>query len=204
MALISTLQDTFDNSLDKVTKWSASGAGATWDSVGRRVQLTCTTPDTFLQSGATYDLTSSSIYAMVTPPVVGNGGKYTGLGVGSGTSFLTIRVLGSTLLAIKSVAGTVTQQNIGSYTLPSHRWWRIRESGGTAFFDVSRDGNIWNNVWSTAKGIAVTAVPAYVQCGYTGTEAASNGFVDFVNLPIDVRPPVIKNMNGALLRASTR
>jgi hypothetical protein len=205
MALMATLQDRFDTGLDKVTKWAGSGAGATWDSVGLRAQLTCTNPVTTLISGTTFDLTGSFIYAVVTPPAAGTGTRFTGLGAGTGTNFLTMRVTGSTLSCIKSVAGVLTQQNIGTYTLPTHKWWRIRESGGTAFFEVSRDGNIWNSVWSTPKGIAVTAINGYVESGFTGTEAAANAFVDYINMPIDIRPPMVRSsMNASALRTSTR
>lgn len=206
MALMSTLQDRFDTQVDKTVKWAGSSAGATWDSVGRRAQLTCTTGgDTNLISGTTYDLTSNFLYACPIPPPIGNGGRYLIMGVGALTSnFLQMKVLGNTLYAIRSVSGTVVQQTIGSYSTISHKWWRIRESSSVAIFEVSKDGVNWTIVWNVTKGISVTAINGYFSCGYTGTEAAANAFVDYVNMPIDIRPPVIKTMSGATLRASTR
>lgn len=206
MALMSTLQDRFDTTVDKVTKWAGSSAGTTWDSVGRRAQLTCTTGgDTNLISGTTYDLTSSYLYAAPIPPSIGNGSRYLIMGVGALTSnYLQMKVIGNTLYAIRSVSGSVVQQTVGSYSSITHKWWRIREVSGVAVFEVSKDGSIWTIVWNVTKGISVTAINGYFSCGYSGTEVAANAYIDYVNMPIDIRPPVIRTMNAGALRASTR
>lgn len=183
MALMQTLTDKFDTGLDKAVKWSLSNAGATWDSTNQRVQLACNKPTaSVLGPGTTYDLTGSYIFAKIVIPPTGTGTRVIRLVCGDGgNNSLDIRCTGSTLSAVKSVSGVITSQSIGAYNSTTHAFWRVRESGGNALFDTSTDGLTWTNRWTTTKGITVTALYGYVECFYTGTESASNGFADYVN-----------------------
>lgn len=181
MALAQTLTDTFDAGLDKVTKWGLSSAGTVWDAANQRVQIPCTKPTSSLLAPAiTYDLTGSYFFAKITRPATGTGTRVIRLVMSDGgTNSLDIRTTGTALSAVKSVAGVVTQQALGTYNATTHAFWRIRESGGNALFDTSTDGLTWTNRWTTAKGINVTALYPFVECYYTGTESATNGFVDY-------------------------
>lgn len=183
MALAQTLTDTFDTGLDKAVKWSLSSAGTVWDAANKRVQVPCTKPtSSILAPGVTYDLTGSYVFAKIVIPPTGTGTRVTRLIVGDGgTNSLDIRVTGTALSAVKSVAGVVTQQAIGTYNATTHAFWRVRESGGNALFDTSTNGLTWTNHWTTAKGINVTALYPFVESYYTGTESAANAFVDYFN-----------------------
>lgn len=64
-----------------------------------------------------------------------------------------------TLQAWKRIAGVDTA--IGSLltlNVSAHQWLRIRESGGTTFFDTSANGSVWVNQASAANPIAMTSV----------------------------------------------
>lgn len=176
-----TLQDTFDTGLDKAVKWSLSSAGTVWDSTNQRVQVPCTKPtSSLLAPGITYDLTGSYAFAKIVIPPTGTGTRVTRLVCGDGGSnSLDIRVTGTSLSCVKNVAGTITQQAVGTYNSTTHAFWRVRESGGNALFDTSTDGLTWTNRWTTAKGINVTALYGYIECSYTGTETAATAFVDY-------------------------
>lgn len=207
MALAQTLTDTFDTGLDKATKWGLSSAGTVWDAANQRVQVPCTKPtSSILAPSVTYDLTSSYVFAKITRPATGNGTRVIRLITGDGGSnSLDIRTTGTALSAVKNVAGVVTQQALGTYSATTHAFWRIRESGGTAFFDTSTNGLTWTNRWSTAKGINVTALYPYVECYYTGTESATNGFVDYFSQlhTVDYAATTAINMGSTPVQSET-
>jgi hypothetical protein len=58
------------------------------------------------------------------------------------------------LIGSWSIAGTTT--NVGSvlYNATQHAWWRIRESGGTIFWETAPDGKSWTT-------LVMAAAPAF-------------------------------------------
>jgi hypothetical protein len=186
---IATLTDTFDTTVDKVTTWPNSSAVTVWDA-STRAKLPCATTYSVLNTNSTtpgYDLTGSQIYAQVSPPPTGNGSREMFMEMirdSAATDKLSIYVSGGQLNARRMLAGANSGTGTAvPYNPVAHAWWRIRESGGTTFFDTSPDSVNWTNFWSVANGMVVTAMWLSFSCGYYGTETADNGYVDYVNSP---------------------
>ncbi|MDQ3605819.1 MAG: right-handed parallel beta-helix repeat-containing protein, partial [Gemmatimonadota bacterium] len=64
----------------------------------------------------------------------------------------------SGLLAVKSVGGEQIVLWSGLYNATTHRWWRIRESGGMVFWETSSDGAAWTTHHSEAASIPIAAL----------------------------------------------
>jgi hypothetical protein len=58
----------------------------------------------------------------------------------------------------QTVAGTRTSLASEPYEPARHRWWRLRESAGTLWWETSGDGESWRVLFSRASPIALTAV----------------------------------------------
>lgn len=188
-----TLTDTFDTTVDKVTKWANTSAAVVWES--GQAKIPCTNSYYVLGTDypGTYDFTGSSFVAKITPPPVGSGSlsRETLLRVhlgGSSDDKLVMLVSGTSISARRTVATVNTEGPWTTYDPVAHAWWRIRESAGTTYFDTSPDGTTWTNYWSVLNGFAVTQVWLSVSSGYWGTETASDAFVDNVN-STGVAPP---------------
>lgn len=77
------------------------------------------------------------------------------------------------LRAYKKVAGVNTILASGTYSSTTHRYFRIRESGGTVYFDYSSDFTTWVNFASTANPFAVTALYVGMYAGTYNTELST-------------------------------
>lgn len=89
------------------------------------------------------------------------------------------------LRAYKKVAGSNTIINSGTYNAAVHKYFRIRESLGTIFYDYSVDGINWINFASTSNPFSITSVIIGQQVGTSMTEAgtATATFANFNFLP---------------------
>jgi hypothetical protein len=65
-------------------------------------------------------------------------------------------ISGGVLRAYKKVSGANTSLGTVSYNSTTQRYVRIRESGGTCYFEYSADGFIWTTLASTANPFAIT------------------------------------------------
>jgi hypothetical protein len=202
---ISNLQDSFVSSFN-TSVWTDS-LQASWDSGnGGQLALQCTTSYGYIDTGAqakSYDLTGGSLIAKVTPPPTGSGSREMFMEIsrigtwGSIRDGVSLYVSGGNLGASRRLAGSVSGSATGiPYDPVNHKWWRIRESGGTIYCDTSPDGTTWNNYWSTASGFDVSAIHIDFSCGYYGTETASNGYVDEVNVPPSASTPISSSDSG--------
>lgn len=183
-----TLVDTFDTTVDKAGKWSASSAAVVWDPSGRaKIPNTTSYYGLGTDGAGTFDFTGSSVYAKVDPPPVGAGSlsRETLMHItagGSSNDRLTLLVSGTSISARRTLAGAVNGEGPWfTYNPVAHAWWRIRESAGITYFDTSPDGTTWTNFWSVANGFNVTQVWVSFSSGYWGTEAPSDAFIDNVN-----------------------
>jgi regulation of enolase protein 1 (concanavalin A-like superfamily) len=82
------------------------------------------------------------------------------------------------------MAGTWSTGASLPYNATQHRWWRIREQGGSMYWETSADGTSWNTNLQLAAPIAVTAldVEIGIECGTPCPTAPSAAF-DNYNLP---------------------
>lgn len=86
--------------------------------------------------------------------------------------------------AYKRVSGVGTQLATEAYNAAKHRWFRIRESGGTTYWEYSPNGRTWVTMTSAANPITVTALRFGVMLGTwqaEGTQAKC--YFDNFNLP---------------------
>ena len=120
-----------------------------------------------------YNLTGSSITTELVQTV--NGANSVDFFVSLNSTwiadgFLGFSFISGTLLCRWVHSGTTSDVTL-TYDAYQHRWLRIRESGGTIFWDTSPDGATWTNRRSTAAPFAVTSVTAQL----LGSVAANGG-----------------------------
>lgn len=186
MALLSTLQDRFDSTID-ATKWSSFHTG-TSSIAQTNGMVVATPPNTTAGSNyagydsvGTFDLTAN--YMVVEIPnmvnVATNAQTYTALILDSNNKLQFIQQNGS-LKAQKIVAGVTTTLVTLTYNSTSHQWWRIRENNGVIFFDTSNNGYSWTLAASTANPFVVTALSVELAAGTFQSET-SPGFTNFDN-----------------------
>jgi hypothetical protein len=106
-------------------------------------------------SAASYRLTGSAILVQV--PVIPNptsqAQAYVSLDA-PGSSGLQMLEEGGQLIAQVTTAGTSKAVGSVLYDATQHAWWRIRESGGSVFWETAPDGKSWTT-------LVMTAVPAF-------------------------------------------
>lgn len=77
------------------------------------------------------------------------------------------------LKAKKTIAGALTVIATTTYDATVHRYFRIRESAGTIYFDYSSDYRTWTNFTSTANPFTITSINAGINSGTTGVEVST-------------------------------
>lgn len=183
---LSTIADLFGGSALNTTLWNdTSGApDVTLDTSLDRVQILCQSYYPSLAADGPYDATDSSLFARVSPAPIGAGTTQTIMRIAVDSSNRVTYYCdgGGILTARVTNAGVNTDVVIGTYDAYSHAWWRLREAGGTIFFDTAPDGWTWTQRASIAHAWDATAVQVVFLCGYYGTETSGMaGYVDHVN-----------------------
>jgi hypothetical protein len=134
---------------------------------------------------ANYDFTGSYVFAKVTPATGGTGTRETLMeiqGVDSVNNKISFYVSGPTLFARTTSGGANTPVFSATYDPVNHLWLRLREAGGTTFYDTSPDGHTWTNFASTANPAwDIAHISVGFTSGYYGTETAADTFIDNVN-----------------------
>jgi hypothetical protein len=84
----------------------------------------------------------------------------------------------------KKVAGVNTQVGSNlSYDSAVHKYFRIRETNGTTYWDYSPDGVTWTNHTSIANPITLSSVYIELASGTFGTEgSATAAKIDNINI----------------------
>jgi hypothetical protein len=162
----SLLRDDFENNvIDPL--WAASTSGsATAAETGAQARFTLPSStagshDARYTSTGSYDLTGDSCFitigTMVATGVAATAYFQLTQGGGSGNALQWMQ-LSNTLKAQTVVAGVATDRYSVTWSASTYKYLRIRESGGTTFFDSSTNGTSWTNRASIANPIAVTAL----------------------------------------------
>lgn len=86
-------------------------------------------------------------------------------------------------------AGTTTDTALGAYSATADAWWRVRESGGTVYWDTSPDAVTWNNRGSAIHGLDLTAVKVNLQAGYWNAAEAGGPFPPAIYDNLNTVPP---------------
>lgn len=187
MALISTLTDDFNDGIVDPVKWPNSFG--TYTEIGGRARVTCDTSFNAYSSALNWTLAGSAVYLRGYPPAAGGATTEAWAQIlikssTSGTDLgFELRALTGELVMFSRTgffdAGAV---NI-PYSATNHAWLRVRETGGTVFWDTSPDAATWTNRRTLAS-------PAWV--GDTNLEfqliahrdSGTNDYAEFDNVNI--------------------
>lgn len=163
---MASLTDTFPGSSLDSSKWSsyAIGSGAAM-AINNEVEITTGTASDNnggIVSNYYYDLTSS--YALI--QVVDAGTQQANyalypLYVHGGTydHELVYTIINNQLRVIISTsAATHLYPSDITFSAATHKWLRIRESGGTVYWEYSTDGFAWTTQYSTANPFSVISM----------------------------------------------
>ena len=164
---IETLVDSFTATTINTTLWNnVTGGAATLDTVNDEVSLAVPTSSGVNVFGTStlYDATGSSIYAQIGVAANGNGTTKTIMRVRlDSNNAMTIRVESGVFKQVNVTGGVSTTVTLPTYDPHQHRFWRLRESGGTFFADTSPDGLTWTNQSSMTYSWAATAVTFQIE-----------------------------------------
>ncbi|MGW2692325.1 hypothetical protein ACWC3Y_10740 [Streptomyces sp. NPDC001296] len=177
---LSTLVDAFTASSINTGLWNSITGTATLDTVNDLVVLAVpTTSGATNQLGSTqlFDATGSAIYAQITVAPNGNGGTKTAIVLtATGSNSVAIRLESGTFKFTLQTSGTTTTTTLPAYDPHAHRWWRLRETGGSWAADTSPDGLNWTTLTTSSYSWSgsATAMTFAFQAGASVTEVAGN------------------------------
>lgn len=188
MAKLALLRDSFSGASIDSTLWPTTYGTAGIDT-GRCKLPSVGTTYSGITSATDWDATESGIAIQFTPPALGDTREFSLSVVVDGSNQLQMFVSGTTTLFLRRKLAGANSDATLTYSSTDHLWWRIRESGGTAFWDTSPDGVTWTNRRTLSHSLTLTAVSADISCGAYGTETNSDAFVDNVNIYPLAPPP---------------
>lgn len=182
------LSDAFSGASLDSAKWTTVVTGGTSLTVTggvARITIPGTSGDRYfdITSQGNYDLRASHFYMNVAAPGSGSTSS-TERGYimvfKDADNWYSLSNLGSNCVATKRVAGSTTQ--VGS-TAGSKTWMRVRESGGTIFFDHSTDGINWTN-FASDTALDVSVVKLGIGAGAFSSGVGYTIDLDNVNVAI--------------------
>jgi hypothetical protein len=175
----SMLTDDFPGSSLDSTKWNVAFGSPSVSGGVLNVPVS-TGSNSAVSSVARYSLTGSAAYVQISP-----GTQQIQLAVQFMLGTLKWFVGNTLIYAEWGAGGTLLGQT--TYLPASHQWFRIRESGGTVFFDVSAAGTSWTNMWSVtvatlaAGGVNIDNLQAQLGTITTGTITPATPTFDSYN-----------------------
>ena len=181
-----TLVDNFnDNSIDPAL-WSVYGGTR---EVNQRIEIRIPgsasgSSYAGAQSVATYDLTGSEVWVELVQPFSARvGGEAYLQATASAGNVVAATVSEGNLIAVQGVGGTFTHLVTEPYDPARHRWLRLRERGGTTYWETSPDGCEWELLHGRANPVALTAVTLEIGAGtWEGTAAPGVVVFDSFNV----------------------
>ncbi|MFJ6559984.1 chitosanase [Streptomyces sp. NPDC091412] len=171
-SLVANLIDNFDDNAINTVLWPDNYGAPAATEVGGRARVPCGPDYVAYQSASVYTLAGSSAHIRVYPPEK-NGAvaeAYASFQLASASApagtALTININTATGTIRYSSNVDYWDNNAVSqtYSASTHTWLRIRETGGTLYWDTSTNGISWTNrrtlptpAWvKTAKDVSVT------------------------------------------------
>jgi hypothetical protein len=194
--LISALADDFDDNIIDAVKWPNSFG--IHGEVGGRARVSCDTGFNAYSSAAGYTLANSSVHLRGFPPAAGGASTEAWAQVliksGTGGTDLGFELRALTgQLVMFSRAGFFDPAALAiPYSAPDHAWLRVREAGGTIYWDTSPDGLTWTNRRSLAS-------PAWVgdaNIEFQLIAHRSDGVTDFAEFDNVNTPPSLGKAHG--------
>src|SRR5213079_2952616 len=124
-----------------------------------------------------FDATSSALYAQVGVPATGNGGTKVAFKLlVDASNSVAIRVESGVFKFTLQTAGTTVTTTLPTYDPHQHRWWRLRETGGSWAAEVSADGLTWTTLTTSTYtwAASATGMSFVFQAGAAVTEVAGS------------------------------
>jgi len=171
-----TLVDNFNDNSTDASRWGSYGP---IQEVNQRLEVrpTSDTPQYGgYVSSVTYDLTDSFMHVEVAQILVGTQSQ-TEFSVNNdaGNKVYFAAAVGKLQCGAWFPSVNNGFATIIPYDPECHRWWRLRESGGVLFWEVSADGQVWAAVFSRSTA-ATSTTPAlsYLNSVYLRMQAGTN------------------------------
>lgn len=165
VTLLENQQDTFPGSSLSSSLWyDNTQSGATQTVSGNAVHLTApaSTPNALaeVETQQRYNFVGSHAFVKMVVTQVADVNAEAGMTVYHDEygNQMQLIVTNGNLVAGYLIAGVTTTVASIAYNASTMAWIRIRESGGTIFFDYSSDGNSWTNLGSVATNVMVWGV----------------------------------------------
>ena len=165
MAPASALTDNFDDNSFDTAKWSEFEETWTADEANGEIEMTSTTAagNISVYSPNYYNLTGDSFYLKLVDEGNIDLASYRLYFIAQldDNNNIGFKLNGSGSKKIEAIKTVGSESVVGTgvtYNGTTHLWLRIRESGGTTYWDYSSDGSTWNNLTSTSNPIAVTSL----------------------------------------------
>lgn len=188
MAKTATLTETFNGGSVDSSKWTTvDGHGTMSQTNGQLVINVAASQNPYTydeyRSVNTYDLTGSSAIIHV-PGFTNNfqGAEQKFVLELNSTNMIAFVHDGTFYNLTLITGGAGADTYIDPYPADS-RWWRIRESGGTIYWDSSTNGYTWVNHKSASVTFSITALTYVISAG-TWQSIANPGSAKFDNLNI--------------------
>jgi len=192
--LASSLIDDWSSGSINTSKWNNWGSPQT-SVVGQQLQISSTLGGGYYGvnssvNGVAYSLANSYIQSQL---VNAGNQSLTSWGVypvsldkaGDSSYQLYWAVETNKVRAYKNTAGTHTVLAEAAYNSSTHKWFRIRESSGTVYWDYSTDGISWTNFTSISDPFAINSVNVGADVGTWNTEASTTtATIDNFNKPL--------------------
>lgn len=187
MALISTLIDDFNDGVVDPAKWPNSFG--TYSEVGGRARISCDAGFNAYSSALNYTLAGSSIYLRGYAPAAG------GAATEAWAQILIKSSTGGTDLGfeLRAITGQLVMFSrtgffdAGAVLIPysptAHAWLRVRETGGTVFWDTSPDAATWTNRRTLASPAWVADTNLEFQL-IAHRDSGTNDYAEFDNVNI--------------------
>lgn len=189
MAITSSLTDNFNNgSTIDASKWTTFGSTPTQGNGVLTCQSTISsTTFTGVQSNTTnYDLTGNFCQIQITDAgnqSIASFEAVMNLTLDANNS-LAWYINANFIHAQKQVANVYSDvKGDVAYNSAVHKWFRIRESAGTLYWDYSTDTSSWTNYTTLANPFAVTAFQIKIMAGtYSAEGSTTTASFDNLNL----------------------
>ncbi|UDM00080.1 hypothetical protein [Streptomyces longhuiensis] len=179
-----TLADDFNDGVTSPAKWPDSYESGGYSETGGRARIACTTAYNAYASAEAYRLRESHVHVRMWPPAAGGATAeaWSQLLVqtatpGTDAVFEVSAVTGNLVMAVRTGYYDPAQVAI-TYDPVAHAWLRIRETGGSLFWDTSPDGITWTNRRAATSPVWVGDTNLQVQL-IAHRDGGTNDYAEF-------------------------
>jgi hypothetical protein len=179
------LTDNFDDNSVNAALWTQNAFAGTVAETGQVLRITPTNNTVGgggeLLSTEFYDLVAS--YAFCKSTTLANGSIDTAMGAYiNSDNYVDMFTESGTLYARKTVSGSSTNVSSVAYSA-STLYWRIREAGGTTYWEYSADTSSWTTLASESNPITLTSVQLVLSV-YEWEAVNPAGYAEYDNVNV--------------------